>query len=88
MGLEQHAELSCQELVELVTEYLEGGMNRAERAVFEAHVERCVGCQHHLAQMQHTIRLLGHLDAATLSAEQRTAMQEAFQGWTTNARIE
>ena len=50
-------ELSCRELVELVTEYLEGGMPVEERARLEAHVEVCAGCARYLEQIIATVRL-------------------------------
>src|SRR5260370_423374 len=48
-------DLSCQELVELVTEYLEDALDPAERTRFEAHLRDCAGCQTYLDQMQHTL---------------------------------
>jgi len=53
------AELSCRELVELVTEYLDGGMPEQERARFEAHLELCAGCVRYLQQIMETVRLAG-----------------------------
>ena len=51
------AELSCRELVELVTEYLEGGMPEEERARYEAHFELCAGCARYVEQILATARL-------------------------------
>jgi anti-sigma factor RsiW len=73
-------ELSCQELVELVTEYFEGAMAPEERARFDAHVADCPGCEIYLDQMRATIALAG----ASADLEQRpetTALVEAFRGW-------
>jgi anti-sigma factor RsiW len=52
------AELSCRELVELVTDYLEGVLTAAERMRFEAHLSECDGCEAYLEQMLLTIRAL------------------------------
>ena len=52
-------ELSCQELVELVTDYLEGAMSPEERERFEEHLDACGNCRRYLAQMRQTIRLVG-----------------------------
>jgi anti-sigma factor RsiW len=49
------ADLSCQELVELVTDYLEGALPGAERERFEAHLEECPDCGEYVAQMRATI---------------------------------
>ena len=73
-------DLSCQELVELVTDYLEGALPPPERARFEAHIAGCTGCDRYLAQMRTTIALAG----ATPGLEQRpdvTGLLAAFRGW-------
>ena len=55
-------ELSCQELIELVTEYVEGTLPPAERARFERHLNACTGCRHYLDQVRQTIQLVGALE--------------------------
>jgi anti-sigma factor RsiW len=74
-------QLSCRELVELVTDYLEGGLPEGERARFEDHISRCDGCEVYLAQMRQTIELVGHLPAEALSPEAERELLEAFLGW-------
>ena len=74
-------QLSCQELVELVTDYLEGALAPEEHARFEAHVGRCDGCREYLAQMRSTIAVLGHLPPDAVSAEAERALLDAFRGW-------
>ncbi|MGN6358798.1 MAG: anti-sigma factor family protein, partial [Thermomicrobiales bacterium] len=58
-------ELSCQELVELVTDYLEGALSAEDRARFEAHLATCRGCTAYVEQMRLTIRLVHRLSADT-----------------------
>jgi len=73
-------DLSCQELVELVTEYLEGALAPGERARFDAHLAQCDGCTIHLARMRITIRLVG----ATAGLDERPALSTllgAFRLW-------
>jgi anti-sigma factor RsiW len=73
-------DLSCQELVELVTDYLEGAMAPEERARFDAHVAECPGCDRYLEQMRATITLAG----ATADLERRpevSGLLEAFRAW-------
>jgi anti-sigma factor RsiW len=74
-------QLSCRELVELVTDYLEGALPEGERARFEDHISRCDGCEVYLAQMRQTIELVGHLPAEALSPEAERELLEAFRGW-------
>jgi anti-sigma factor RsiW len=75
------AELSCQELVELVTDYLEERLQAAERERFEAHLATCAGCRAYLDQMRRTIRLLGRLPQETVSGAARAKLLEAFRAW-------
>ena len=75
------AQLSCQELVELVTDYFEGALSPEEHARFEAHAERCQGCGVYLEQMRVTVDLLGHLPAAGLPDGAERELLEAFRGW-------
>jgi hypothetical protein len=62
-------DLTCQELVELVTEYLEGGLTAAERERFEEHVVVCGGCANHLDQIRTTIELAGRVTVDDLLEE-------------------
>ena len=56
-----YEELSCQELVELVTDYLEGALPAELHDRFERHIAHCSGCQAYLEQMRATIRATGAL---------------------------
>ncbi|MBD0283668.1 MAG: zf-HC2 domain-containing protein [Thermoleophilaceae bacterium] len=74
--------MSCQELTELVTEYLEGTLPAGDHERFEQHLETCPRCQTYLEQMRQTIRMLGRLPAETISPEARGQLRAAFRGWT------
>lgn len=74
-------QLSCQELVELVTDYLEGALPPDERARFDGHLERCDGCRQYLEQMRATIAATGELRPAQLSPEAEQALLAAFGDW-------
>lgn len=73
--------MSCKELVDAITGYLEGALAAPDRARFEAHLEVCPHCRAYLEQMRHTIETLGSLDEQSLSAETRAGLLEAFRGW-------
>jgi anti-sigma factor RsiW len=75
--------LSCQELVELVTDYLEGSLPEDERRRFDDHVSGCKGCRTYLEHMRTTIRLTGELSPREISPEAERALLEAFRGWKT-----
>ena len=72
-------ELACQEIVELVTEYLEGTMDGELRVAFEAHLATCPHCSHYLEQMEAAIRLAGTIEPEALSAEFQAGLLEAFR---------
>jgi anti-sigma factor RsiW len=78
---QQTEQLSCQELVELVTDYFEGALSPDEQARFEAHAATCQGCGVYLEQMRATIRLLGRLSVDELPAGAEQELLEAFRGW-------
>ena len=74
-------QLSCQELVELVTDYVEGALPRRERRRFEAHIAQCDGCTHYVEQMRETIRLTGRVEPESLAPAAREELLRAFRGW-------
>jgi predicted anti-sigma-YlaC factor YlaD len=55
--------MDCRELVELVTDYLEGALPGAHADEVEAHLRECVDCLRYLGQIQLTARLLNRLSA-------------------------
>jgi len=73
--------LVCQELVELVTAYLEGVLPAAERARFDEHIAACDACTRYLEQMRVTISALGHLPPESLSPEAERDLLAAFRDW-------
>jgi anti-sigma factor RsiW len=74
-------EMSCQELVEVITSYLEGAMAASDVARFESHLEGCDACRAYIAQMRETIAALGRLPAESLSPSAEEALLTAFDGW-------
>ena len=73
--------LACIELVEIVTDYLEGLMPPVDRVRFDTHLERCDGCHVYLEQMRQTIRMMGRLDEERISPLARDALLQVFRGW-------
>jgi anti-sigma factor RsiW len=73
--------LTCQELVELVTDYLEGHLPATERARFERHIAGCPNCRTYLEQMRQTIRALGALSEEALAPATRAELLEHFRAW-------
>jgi anti-sigma factor RsiW len=75
--------LACQELVELVTSYLEGALPPDERASFEHHIGTCDGCGEYVHQMRQTIELTGRLTPGDVSPAAEAALLAAFRDWHT-----
>jgi anti-sigma factor RsiW len=75
----QGGEIRCQQVVELVTDYLEGVLDADLRARVEAHLAECEGCAEYLEQMRTTVRLLGRVPVDTLSEEAKSDLITAFR---------
>ena len=75
-------ELTCKELVELVTGYLDGSLRGRRRRRFESHLAECDGCTRYVEQMRTTIRATGTLTEEQVTDEQKTVLLAAFRDWT------
>ena len=74
-------DLTCQELVELVTDYLEGALTDAERTRFEYHLNYCEGCESYLDQMSRTITTVGRLREEDADPVALEGLLGAFRDW-------
>ena len=75
--------LTCHEIVDIVTDYLEGALTPDVEERVEAHLALCDGCARYLDQMRETIRLTGMLTEDQIPDEQKRELLEAFRSWTT-----
>jgi anti-sigma factor RsiW len=73
--------INCQELVELVTDYLEGALSPADLRRFEEHLAACGNCTEYLAQLEATIRVTGTLTPDDLSPEAERELLRVFGSW-------
>jgi anti-sigma factor RsiW len=73
--------LACQQVVELVTEYLDGAMEPARRARFERHLAGCDGCTAYLEQFRTTIAVVGRLGASDVPGPVMAELRSAFRNW-------
>ena len=74
-------EMACRELVEVITDYLEGTLPAADRRRFETHLNECPFCVTYLEQMRATIAAVGGLAPESITPETRERVLEAFRGW-------
>jgi anti-sigma factor RsiW len=73
--------ITCRELTEVVTDYLEEVMPPEDRARFDAHLELCEGCVNYVSQMRQTIRAVGELDPAEVEETVPDDVLAAFRAW-------
>ena len=73
--------LSCQELVELVTDYLEDKLSTHDRKLFETHIAACPGCATYVDQMRQTVRAVGSLTNEATADETLDDLAGLFRGW-------
>ena len=74
-------EMSCKELVELVTDYLEGALPPEDRARFDAHLRQCPGCETYLDQIRQVIHTLGKLTEESIPADAKEPLLQTFRNW-------
>lgn len=73
--------MTCREVVELMTDYLEGALSERDRARFDAHIAGCDGCTAYLEQLRTTRGMLGRLADEPLPASLETDLLNAFRTW-------
>jgi predicted anti-sigma-YlaC factor YlaD len=76
------SELTCREMVEVVSDYLDGALTDHDRALFEQHLVLCDGCTAYLDQMRRTVALVGRLRDDVLGRPGRDRLLETFRAWT------
>ena len=81
MNAPAEREMGCQELVEAITDYLEGTLPIEDVERFQAHLGECDGCQRYLDQMRAMIAAMGNMPPESLSAAQQEQLLAVFRGW-------
>ena len=74
-------QFSCEELVELVTDYLEDKMTPEDRSRFDEHLNWCPPCVEYLRQMRGTLRLAGKLAQKDIPETAKEGLLHAFRHW-------
>ena len=77
----EHEHITCQEVVELVTDYLDRTLPPEEATLFEQHVNFCDGCEWYLDEMRTTISAVGRIEEAAVPPETRDKLLMAFREW-------
>jgi anti-sigma factor RsiW len=73
--------MDCNELVELVTAYLDGSLDGDIRERFDAHLRECDGCEHYLQQFRAAVHTIGTICDDDVEAALRDRLMDAFRNW-------
>lgn len=84
MRLRRRPELVCRDVVELVSDYLEGALDDRDHARFEAHLAGCDGCSAYLQEMRATLRVAGSLGPVAIDPQMHERLVQAFRDWRTD----
>ena len=71
--------ITCQELTELVSDFVDGALPAHETALFEQHLTFCDGCDWYVDQMRRTIATVGRIEPADVPPEVRDRLLDAFR---------
>lgn len=73
--------ITCEDLVERTTDYLEGALDTSARLGYERHLAICPPCRGFVSQMRATLVVAGSLEGEALSPEARETLFAAFRAW-------
>ena len=76
-----HQHVTCSEVVELVTDYLEGALPSEETALVEQHLNFCDGCVWYVDQIRTTVETVGRIEPEAVPPEIRSQLLSAFRDW-------
>jgi anti-sigma factor RsiW len=76
-----HGTMDCNELVELVTAYLDESLDLDTRARFDLHLLECDGCENYLQQFRATVQTVGRIAGDEFEPTFRTRLMDAFKDW-------
>jgi predicted anti-sigma-YlaC factor YlaD len=78
---EPHDHITCQEVVELVTDYFDGALPSDGLDVFEQHLNFCEGCVSYVDQMRTTVATVGRVGEEDVPPKTRERLMTAFRDW-------
>jgi predicted anti-sigma-YlaC factor YlaD len=79
-------ELACREMVQLITDYLEGVLPLADRTRFEQHLVFCAGCRNYVQQVRDLLRTVGRIPEHALTPAVQRDLVQAFHSWKAKKR--
>jgi anti-sigma factor RsiW len=73
--------VTCKEVVELMTDYLDGVLSTRDRARFEEHMSGCDGCRAYLSELRTARMLMGRVAAEPVPEPLKAELMSAFRSW-------
>jgi anti-sigma factor RsiW len=73
--------LTCREVIELLSDYVEGSLSTDDQRRVDEHLALCDGCATYLEQIRETIRLSGMVSEEQVPEPEKTALLDAFRDW-------
>ncbi len=73
--------MDCNELVEVITDYIEGDLSAEDVKLLEEHLDECPGCQTYLEQMRQVIRAAGKLEEKHIPSQGKEELLKIFRDW-------
>lgn len=74
-------DMSCKDLVELVTDYLEDALSPTDRQRFDLHIGKCDWCKLYIDQIRLTIKAAGKLTEDSIEPRVKEELLAVFRGW-------
>ena len=78
---DSHQHLTCSDIVELVTDYLEHSLSPEDATLFEQHLNFCDGCVWYVDQIRATVETVGRIEPEDVPADVRDHLLIAFRDW-------
>jgi anti-sigma factor RsiW len=75
------SDLTCRELVELITDYHERALPPDERIRVEQHLVVCSACTRYEQQLRAAVRLAATIQLDDLGPESRRALLDSLEEW-------
>lgn len=75
----------CRDVVELLTDYLEGALSSDERERLERHIASCPGCEGYLDHLRTAIALTGRIQHADVAPDAMEELVDVFRAWRDSA---
>jgi hypothetical protein len=73
--------LTCREMTQLITDYLEGDLSWKNVIRFQLHIGMCMHCRRYLRDMKVTVRTLGMLPRGAVPDATMDLLMERFRSW-------